>query len=72
MDGMICPRCMERTTCRVDVTDGNSITCDSCAEGFTAQDLAELVESWAKVLPWLAAHPARQQAGTVQVTARAG
>lgn len=55
----ICPKCLADETIRVDVNDGDTLTCAGCDEEFTVSDLETLFESWATLLPWLKSHPAR-------------
>ncbi len=57
---LICPRCMSEETIRLDLTDGDTMTCGGCDEEFTVDAVADLVASWSRVLPWLRCHPARQ------------
>ncbi|HYH64780.1 MAG TPA: hypothetical protein VD866_08820 [Urbifossiella sp.] len=56
---VICPKCLKDETVTVDVNDGDTLHCNGCDEEFTVGDVRGLVDSWAKVLPWLEAHPAR-------------
>lgn len=55
----ICPKCMEDVCIRVNVHDGDTLTCDNCDEEYTVAAIDELIESWKPLLAWLKAHPAR-------------
>src|SRR5947209_710854 len=57
----------KRAACR-DRTAGETLSCQGCDEEFSLGDVEALVESWAKILPWLRQHPARQpQCAAVKV-----
>jgi hypothetical protein len=55
---VVCPVCMKDETVRLDVADGDTLTCCGCDAEFTVTDVRALVDGWAKLLPWLEAHPA--------------
>ena len=57
----ICPKCLNDETIRVNLDDGETLTCTGCDEEFTADDLRELVASWLPLLAWLDSHPARAE-----------
>lgn len=58
----MCPKCMRPdATVRLNVNDGDTLTCFECDEEFTVSDVRTLVDSWAKLLPWLESHPARAE-----------
>lgn len=56
---VICPRCMTEASVTLDLDDGDTLRCPECSEEYTVGDVADLVDCWAKLLPWLRAHPAR-------------
>lgn len=58
---VICPKCLADEIVRLDVCDGDTLTCGGCDEEFSVADLRRLVDSWAKLLPWLESHPARTE-----------
>lgn len=55
-----CPKCLCEAAVTLDVTDGDTLTCPDCSESYTVADIEALVEGWAKLLPWIKSHPARQ------------
>ncbi len=60
---VICPKCLDPdAVVRLDVSDGDALTCGGCEEEYSATAVREMVDSWAKVLPWIEAHPARTEA----------
>jgi hypothetical protein len=65
MLNVFCPRCLAEETQRLDLDDGNTITCTGCEETYTVEDVRLLVDGWAKLLPWLEAHPARKEDAAV-------
>jgi hypothetical protein len=66
----ICPRCLDAAAeVTLNVADGATLTCASCNEEFTVSDVRALVDGWAKLLPWLEAHPARTPAAELRVAA---
>lgn len=66
MGVVVCPKCMAEASVKLDVNDGDTLSCPECEEEYSLSDVEAVVESWAALLPWLKAHPARQvvQAGT--------
>lgn len=60
MDALICPKCGEAATVRVDVLNGESCVCDSCTEEFTIASVRAVVASWGPLLTWLDSHPAKK------------
>jgi hypothetical protein len=56
---VICPRCLADAAVTVDVDDGSTLRCPDCGEDYSVDDVAAIVESWGRLLPWLKAHPAR-------------
>ena len=59
---LICPRCLNHAVIRLEVGDGDTLTCAECEEEFSLTDVVNMVESWKPLLPWLCAHPARVEA----------
>jgi hypothetical protein len=60
---VICPKCLDPdAVVRLNVADGDTLTCGGCEEEYSAARVREMVASWAKVLPWIEAHPARTEA----------
>lgn len=57
----ICPRCGEDVCIRLDLHDGDQLTCTGCESEYTVSQVREMVEAWGPLLAWLDAHPARQQ-----------
>lgn len=58
---VICPKCLEEAAVSLDLTDGDTLACPECDETYSAATVRELVDGWAKLLPWIEAHPARQE-----------
>lgn len=56
---VICPKCLEEAAVTLDLNDGDTLHCPECDEEYTVAAVRGLVDSWAKLLPWLEAHPAR-------------
>jgi hypothetical protein len=56
---VICPQCLVEAVITVDVTDGDSLKCSECDSEYSADDVKNMIESWATILPWLLSHPAR-------------
>ncbi len=56
----ICPRCLCSETIRLDLDDGDTLTCSGCDENYRASDLVAMLDSWAGLLPWIMSHPARR------------
>lgn len=56
---MTCPRCLTATSVRLDLDDGETLTCPDCEETFTVGNIQSIIESWTRVLPWLLTHPGR-------------
>ena len=67
---VICPKCLDGDAAvRLDLNDGDTLTCAGCEEEYSLDAVRELVAGWAKLLPWLDAHPARQTAAEVRIAA---
>lgn len=58
---LICPRCLEEQCVKLDLADGDTLTCPGCDEEYSLATVEALVEGWAKILPWLKQHPARHE-----------
>lgn len=56
---VMCPKCLSETCVKLDVTDGDTLSCPDCEEEYTVADVEALVESWGRLLPWIRSHPAR-------------
>ncbi len=56
---LICPRCMSEAVVRLDLDDGDTLTCHECDESYTVAEVDALVAGWTRLLPWLLTHPAR-------------
>jgi hypothetical protein len=65
---LICPKCLNEETVRLNLDDGDTLTCTGCDEEYTVGDVAALVASWAPLLKWLQSHPARQSAAAATVS----
>ena len=59
---LICPSCLKHAVIRLDICDGDTLTCAECDAEFSLTDVADMVASWKAILPWLCAHPARVEA----------
>lgn len=57
---LTCPKCLSNEVIRLDLTDGDTLTCSGCDEEYSLADVEAVVASWSKMLPWLRCHPARQ------------
>ena len=55
----ICPNCLEVATQRIDLDDGDTVTCTGCEEEYSVDQVRRLIESWGPLLGWLDSHPAR-------------
>lgn len=60
MPDLICPKCLSESAVRLDIADGDTLSCPECDGEFTVADVEQLVVCWSKLLPWLKSHPARQ------------
>lgn len=58
MGSVVCPKCMAEASITLDVNDGDTLRCLDCEEEYSLSDVEAVVESWARLLPWLKAHPA--------------
>jgi hypothetical protein len=58
---LICPKCLEEQPVRLDLADGDTLSCPGCDEEYSLDAVQAMVEGWAKLLPWLRLHPARQE-----------
>lgn len=56
---LTCIKCGEVAAIRLDLTDGDTMTCPDCDGEFTVGDIEALIDQWGAVLPWLRSHPAR-------------
>lgn len=56
----ICPKCLVASAIKVNIEDGDTITCPECEEEFSLNDVIEMIESWKGLLPWLKSHPSRK------------
>ena len=57
-----CPLCGEQEcVMRLDLDDLEHLTCGSCEESFTLDDVRAWVARWSRVLDWVDAAPARQE-----------
>ncbi|WP_439624038.1 hypothetical protein [Gemmata sp.] len=54
-----CPKCLDEANVTVDLDDGDTLRCQECEEVYSVADVEAVVACWAKLLPWLRAHPAR-------------
>jgi len=68
MTNLVCPKCGEAATVRVDVLGGDSCRCDGCEEEYTIADVRALVASWGPLLAWLDSHPAKTMPAAAGVT----
>lgn len=59
---VICPKCLTEACVTVDVNDGDTLGCPECNEEYSLGDVAAMLTSWGKILPWLKSHPARTPA----------
>jgi hypothetical protein len=60
MPCVVCPKCLAESNVKIDVNDGDTLTCPECEEEYSLTDVVNLIETWKPILPWLLAHPARQ------------
>jgi hypothetical protein len=60
MANLVCPKCCEAATVRVDVLGGEACQCDGCGEEYRIADVRAVVASWGPLLAWLDAHPAKK------------
>ena len=58
---LTCPRCMKDEIVRVDINDGNTLTCAGCDETYTLDEVRDMIDQWQEIMPWLMAHPDRKQ-----------
>lgn len=58
---LVCVKCFAEAAVSLDLDDGDTLRCPACDETYTVDEVQAVVECWAKLLPWLKAHPARQQ-----------
>jgi hypothetical protein len=56
---LICPKCLEEAVIRLDLADGDTLTRGACDEEYSADTVRQLVDGWAKLLPWIEQHPAQ-------------
>lgn len=64
---LTCPKCLSEAVIRLDVGDGETLTCDHCEESYTTAEIRAVVDGWSKLLPWLESHPARTEAAAATV-----
>lgn len=55
-----CIKCGDTGCVRINLED-DELHCTSCDEAFTVEDVQKVVSAWSRMIPWLEAHPARQQ-----------
>lgn len=58
---LICPKCLCEEVIRLDLCDGDTLTCGGCDAEYSAGDVRAMVDGWVKLLPWIEAHPARTE-----------
>jgi hypothetical protein len=56
---LVCPKCTVKGVIRLDLDDGDTLTCMECDEGFSFNDVKAMIASWGPIIPWLDSHPAR-------------
>lgn len=54
-----CPKCLSEAAVSLDLDDGDTLRCPECDETYSVAEVEAVVASWARLLPWLKAHPAR-------------
>ena len=59
MMNTICPKCLEDATQRIDLGDGDTVTCTGCDEEYSVDAVRKLIASWGPLLGWLDAHPSK-------------
>jgi hypothetical protein len=65
----ICLKCLDPdAVLKLDLADGNTISCESCNEEFSVIDVRRVLDGWAKLLPWLEANPVRHAPAPVVTT----
>lgn len=52
-----CPLCAEEAVIRLDLDDLEHLTCGSCDESFTLDDVRDMIARWQRVLNWIDACP---------------
>ena len=57
---LLCPRCLEQDTVRVDLDDLGRFTCTSCEEEFQADDVRAIIDAWTPALAFLASAPVKE------------
>lgn len=62
MGTVICPKCGEPATVRVEVSGGEECVCDMCEAEYTIDEVRRMIASWGPFLAWLDLHPARKAA----------
>ena len=55
-----CIRCGEDAVIRLDLNDGDTMSCSECEKEFTVSDVEEVLACWGAILPWIKSHPARK------------
>jgi predicted RNA-binding Zn-ribbon protein involved in translation (DUF1610 family) len=53
-----CPMCGEADSLRIDVADVHALTCVSCDDSITSEDLREIARQYERLLAWLDTAPA--------------
>jgi hypothetical protein len=56
---VVCPMCWKEAVIKLDLDDGSTLTCGGCDGTFNVDDVRNIIEGWAKLMPWLLACPAR-------------
>ena len=64
MESIPCIKCGKTGVMAVNLED-DDLTCEDCGECFTIEDVEETIAAWQAILPWLKAHPARQEAAEI-------
>lgn len=55
-----CPHCGESDTMRLELADVGSLTCSSCDNETTAEDIRAVIAGWERLLRWVATAPVRE------------
>lgn len=56
-----CPLCGEPDTMRVNLEDVSKLSCGSCDNDVTADDIREVMAGWQRLLKWLDTAPAVEE-----------
>ena len=52
-----CVLCGEEAEIRLNLTDGETLSCPACGEDFAVSDVEERLEEWHKALAWIKTFP---------------